>query len=287
MTDRAAVAAMVAATALWGATFVVIRDSVATIPPVTLVCARFAVASVPLLAIAGLRRRAGAPWPWRGGAIAGLCYAGGFAFQAIGLTSTSAGSSGFLTFVGTALAAVWAWALFGQRPAPAVGAGLLAALAGSALLSSGGVPGRGEAWTLLGAALFGAQIVVLARFAPGADAFALTAVQSVTMALALAPFAGGWDAFRSLDGATWARFAYLAIAGSLVATTLQTWAQARLSAGRTALLFGLEPVFALAFALAVGGERFVPRWWLGAALILGGVLFSEWRSSRAIRPATS
>lgn len=284
----AGVLAMVLATLLWGATFVVIRDSVAAIPPVTLVFARFLVATVALAAIGA--GRGGAPLPLLGGTLAGLCYAGGFAFQAIGLTQTSAGSSGFLTFVGTAFGALWAWPLLGQRPGGAVLAGLALALAGSAAMSLEAPArlGAGEAWTLLGAVLFGAQIVVLSRFAPHADARALTLVQSAVMTVVLAPFAlPGLAAFTSLDGATWARFAYLALFGSLLAPWLQAVAQARVPAGRIALLFGLEPVFALAFALTAGGERFVPRWWAGAALILAGVLLSEWRAARASRRATS
>ena len=40
-------------------------------------------------------------------------------------------------------------------------------------------------------------------------------------------------------------------------------AQRTLPPGRIGLLFALEPVFALAFALALRGERFVARWWAG------------------------
>jgi drug/metabolite transporter (DMT)-like permease len=41
------------------------------------------------------------------------------------------------------------------------------------------------------------------------------------------------------------------------------------------LLFALEPVFALLFAVTLGAERFEPRWWLGAGLILGAVVMVE------------
>ena len=62
---------------------------------------------------------------------------------------------------------------------------------------------------------------------------------------------------------------------------LQVFAQQTLSAGRVALLFALEPVFALLFALTLGGERFVARWWFGAALILCAVVLVEWRAATA------
>jgi len=56
---------------------------------------------------------------------------------------------------------------------------------------------------------------------------------------------------------------------------LQVYAQRTLPAGRMGLLFALEPVFALLFAVTLGAERFEPRWWLGAGLILGAVVMVE------------
>ncbi len=285
-------AAMVAATLLWGATFVVIRDSLHAISPVALVFGRFAAASALLVVLAAPRWRGLTPVALGGGALAGLCFAAGFLFQAIGLTRTSAGSSAFLTCAGTLFAAFYAWPLLGQRPTATLLRGVLLALAGAALLSTGpslaaGLRlGAGELWTLAGAAVFGMQVVVLARVAPRADALVLSAVQALTVAVVLLPFARGARAqLAALGPADWWRFGYLAVAGSVVAPLLQILAQRLLPAGRVALLFALEPVFALVFALAVGGERFVARWWLGAALILTGVGGVEWSASRRVPPA--
>lgn len=286
----AGLAAMVLATLLWGGTFVAIRDTVAAIPPLELVFGRFAIASGLLALLALPRRHRLTRETLLGGALAGLCFAGGFLAQAIGLTATSAGSSAFLTCAGTLFAAFFAWPLLGQRPSGVLLRGLAAALAGSALLSIGtaGGPGPrfgpGEAWTLLGAAIFSLQIVVLARFAPSADGPVLAAVQAIVCTLVLLPFAGGAAAvFGALRGAGWLPFAYLVVAGSVLAPLLQIAAQRELSAGRVALLFALEPVFALGFALSLGGESFAPRWWLGAALILAGVVRVEWPAAMRSR----
>ena len=287
--------AMVAATLIWGATFVAARDLLPALGPIELVCARFTAASLVLAAVLGARGGRGA---WRaaltGGAVSGLLSAAAYLFQAIGLTLTSAGSSAFLTCAGSALAALFAWPMLGQRPSVALAQGLALALAGSFLMSvpapirpgAGGLPpaavaiGHGEAWTLLGAVVFALQIVAVARWAPRTDPLSLTAVQAVVTALVLLPFAGNTPAgLAALGPADWGRFAYLAIGGSVVAPLLQVIAQRTLPAGRVALLFSLEPVFALLFALTLGGERFAAAWWAGALLILGGVLRVEWRGS--------
>src|SRR6185503_15057902 len=84
----------------------------------------------------------------------------------------------------------------------------------------------------------------------------------------------------ALAGATLLRVGYLVLAGSVIAPVLQVIAQRDLPAGRIGLLFTLEPLFALAFAVTLGGERFDARWWLGAALILAAVVGVEARPSR-------
>jgi drug/metabolite transporter (DMT)-like permease len=275
---------MVVATLLWGATFVVLRDSLTRITPAALVGSRFGAAALWFALVALVRRRPIDRAALAGGAGTGLLTAGGYLFQAIGITTTSAGTSAFLTSAGTLLAALFAWPLLRQRPSPWLGAGLALAMAGSALLSLRGAwtVGVGEAWTLLGAVLYALQIVEVARWAPRTDALSLAGVQAAVVAGCTLPFAGDLPAqWRSLDGPGWGRLAYLAVCGSVLAPLLQILAQRTLSAGRIGLLFALEPVFALVFAVTVGGERFVGRWWTGAALIVCAIVLVEWREARS------
>lgn len=282
--EAAAVAALTLATLLWGATFVVIRDALSSLAPVALVAGRFAAAALLFAALhAALRLKPTRP-ALVGGALSGLLATMGFLFQAIGLTATTAGSSAFLTCAGTLLAAFFAWPLLRVRPRGALVAGIALAMAGSALLAvrGGARLGTGEAWTLLGACAFALQIVAVARWAPGVHPLTLAGAQAATVAALLAPWAA--DAPRAIAalGATdLARFAYLAVAGSVIAPSLQAWAQRTLPPGRVGLLFALEPLFALGFAATLGAERYDARWWLGAGLILAGVVAAEARAAPA------
>jgi drug/metabolite transporter (DMT)-like permease len=283
--ERAGLLAMVVATALWGGTFVVLRDSVPHVAPATLVFVRFACATLLLGAVALGRHARFGPAALHGGVLGGLAAAAGYTFQAVGLRSTSAGTSAFLTCAGTVLAGLLAWPLLRQRPHRELIAGIALVLVGSALLSGprATIPGAGEAWTMLGALGFALQIVALARYAAAADPLALVTVQSATMALALAPFAlgdGSVVALAAAAPAVLARIAYLIVAGSVIASFLQVWSQRVLPPGRVGLLFGLEPVFALLFAVAIGGERFGWTWWIGAAAILLGVAVVEVPAAR-------
>jgi len=275
---RAALLAMVVATLLWGGTFVAIRDTVASVPPATLVAWRFALAGLLFAVVLLFRRRVPSRDDLLGGALSGVLMVGGFYFQAVGMRSTAAGTSAFLTCAGTLLAAFWAWPLLQQRPTARLVLGIAIAMAGVALLSlrGGFALGRGEAWTLLGAALFALQVVAVARYARRADPVGLVCIQSFVAAVILLPFADPpARALTLFRGADLGRFAYLTVAGSTVAPLLQVYAQRSLSAGRIGLLFALEPLFALLFAITLGGEHFTMRWWLGAALILGAVVMVE------------
>ena len=268
---------------LWGATFVVIRDVVARVPPATLVFVRFAIAAPALVVFAWVGRRRFARAAWLGGFLGGTLAALGFVLQAAGLRHTSAGTSAFLTALGALFAGLFAWPLLGQRPRRQLIAAMAVAAAGAALLT--GVHhvalGTGEWLTIAGAVAFGLQIVVLARFAPEADPVALTGLQAATLAALVAP-AGLQGAAAALRApGTAARIAYLVVAGSIVAPLLQVMAQRRLSAGRVGLLLGLEPVFAAAFAVTLGAERPPAAWWAGAGLILLAVWGVESRAEPA------
>jgi drug/metabolite transporter (DMT)-like permease len=284
--ERRALGAMVLATLLWGGTFVAIRDTVAAVPPALLVSSRFLGAGLLFALVLGFRRRPPSRREIAGGALSGVLMVGGYFLQAVGLRSTSAGSSAFLTCAGTLLAAFWAWLLMGERPTSRLTLGIALAMAGSALLTlRGGLRlGAGELITLAGAALFALQVVAIARFAATTDPIALVCVQSFVAGGVLAPFAlPSAGALATLGGANLARFAYLLLAGSTLAPLLQVVAQRTLPAGRMGLLFALEPVFALVFAVTLGAERFEPRWWLGAGLILGAVVMVEWKPAVAER----
>jgi len=281
--SRRAVSAMVIATALWGGTFVVLRDALPGLTVATLVFARFGVAALIFGAAIVLTRR---PLD-RLTVVAGLACAplilACVALQASGLRETSAGSSAFLTSAGTLAAPFFAWAFLRQRSAPAVFLGMALALAGSALLSwrpARGL-GAGELLTFLGSVAYALQLVIVSRVSPRVDPVALTGVQSLGVALCMAPFTSvpaALAAFAAPGGGGW-RLAYLALAGTVLAPLLQVTAQRTLPTGRVALLFALEPVFALIFAVAFGGERFLARWWAGATLILAAVVIAEWRSA--------
>jgi len=102
--------AMVAVTAVWGSTFVLVRDAVAQVPPFTFIAYRFLAAALllaairPRLALGGPNtdrgpgldggRRLGPP---AAGVVIGLALFAGYGFQTVGLQYTTASNAGFIT----------------------------------------------------------------------------------------------------------------------------------------------------------------------------------------------
>ena len=92
-----ALLALVAVTAVWGVTFVQVKDAVALYPLFAFLAVRFAIASLALAApAAGRMRSLGRPG-WIAGATLGLLLAAGYALQTAGLERTTVSSAGFIT----------------------------------------------------------------------------------------------------------------------------------------------------------------------------------------------
>ena len=66
-----------------------------------------------------------------------------------------------------------------------------------------------------------------------------------------------------------------AVFATAVAFTVQLWAQQFTSPGHAAILFALEPVFAVITSYLFLHEYLTARAWKGAALVVGGILLAE------------
>src|SRR5205823_1859551 len=73
----------------------------------------------------------------------------------------------------------------------------------------------------------------------------------------------------------WGALLVTGIFASALAFLVQTWAQRRTSATRTALAFTMEPVFAALFGYTLDGDRLGALGWGGCAAIMGGILLAE------------
>ncbi len=261
-----AVLLLLLASAIWGSTFVVVKEAIARTPVLDFLSWRFVLAGALLVvlrprALVRLGRRG-----WRQGLLLGLALAAGYMTQTFGLRLTPPAVSGFLTGLQVVFTPVLGWCLLRHRAARRTWIAVLVATAGLALLTLRGVSfGVGEGLTVASAALFALQIVGLEEWASVEDAYGLAAVQLLTVgAVSLAAAAPAGVSLPSTP-ALWGAIVLTAVAATAFAFVVQTWAQSHLSAISAAVVFTTEPVFAALFAW-LSGER------LGVGLVLGGAL---------------
>jgi drug/metabolite transporter (DMT)-like permease len=269
-----AVPALIGVTAVWGLTFVQVKDAVAVYPLFPFLALRFAIATVVLAPFGWRRVRGLGRRGWSSAAIAGGLLAGGYTLQTLGLEHTTVSSAGFVTGMYVVLTPLIAFAVFGVRIGRVVWIGVVLATLGLALLA--GVRGGGlggEALVLAGAAVYSVQIVLMERYAPLYDVVGFTLVEMLFACLLLGVVAV--PSFEVPHGWTvWGALLVTGIFASALAFLVQTWAQRRTTATQTAVVFTLEPVWAAIFGYWLAGDRLGAEAWIGCVAILAGIVLT-------------
>ena len=181
---RLATVLLVGVTAVWGSTFFLIRDLVVHVPPTDFLTVRFGIAGAVMLVVfrrqvAALTRR-----ELRVGVVLGVLYGLAQVLQTIGLQTTDASVSGFITGTYVVLTPVIGALVLGDRVGGVTWGAVGLATTGLAVLSlQGFAVGVGETVTLASAVLYAAHIVALGRWSTPRAAVGLATVQAVVIAL--------------------------------------------------------------------------------------------------------
>jgi drug/metabolite transporter (DMT)-like permease len=272
-----AIVVLVFATAIWGVTFVQVKDAVALYPLFAFLALRFAIASCTLAPLGVRRIRTLGPGGLRASVLTGSLVAAGYVLQTAGLQRTSVSLAGFITGLQVVLTPLIALALFRLRIGVVAWAGVGIATVGLALLS--GVQGGsviGDLLVLAGAAAFALQIALMERYAPRYDAVTFTFVEMLAACAGLSLLAGALGDLRMPHGWTvWGALVVTGVFASALGFLAQTWAQRRATATQTALVYTVEPVWAAFFGFTLAGDRLHAAAWLGCILILAGIGIAE------------
>ena len=279
---------LVAATVLWGFTFLVVKSALRDSSPLAFNAARMAIASVVLAALFFRELRTisrGALWA---GCEIGTTMWLGYEFQTAGLQYTTASKSAFLTglcvvLVPLLLAVFWRrhvnrYTLAGVAAAT-VGLYLLCvpAAAGHSALTIVASLNRGDMLSLACALAFAFQIILVSRSAQHYHFSHLAPVEIISCTLWMAvsiPLAER-HGFLHWTPRLWWALGITSLLCTVACFIIQNWAQKFTPPTHAALIYSLEPVFAALASYAVLGERLGTRGALGAGLMLTGVLASE------------
>jgi drug/metabolite transporter (DMT)-like permease len=270
---------------IWGATFVVVKSGLEHSSPFLFLAVRFTIAA----GLMGLFRPQAVLKIQRNEIFPGMRLAffmfSGYCFQTVGLQYTTATNSGFLTGSSVVLVPLLLAVFWGRTLTKWIYAGAFAALIGLYFLT---VPAeglrflnRGDVFTFVAAGFYAVHIILVGEYSQEHSVSALSLIQvagCAVMAWSLTAFAGAihWQTVRFDWG--WSLFLAIlvcAVFATAVAFTVQLWAQRYTTPGHAAILFALEPVFAVITSYLFLYERLSARAWKGAALVVAGILLAE------------
>jgi drug/metabolite transporter (DMT)-like permease len=261
--------ALLLVAAVWGLSFVWMKDILDQQDVYSFLFCRFLVASaIMFIARPTLFTKFNVKLAARGG-LAGLALGTGYIFQTLGLERTTPAITGFVTGLYVVFTPLIALIFFHDRITWLAWFYIGVATVGLGVLSiSGWKIGLGEFFVLVSAILFAIHIIFLSRWSKDFDTYLLTFAQLFTCSLV-----AGVPAFISgftppPDQQTWSVVLFTAIFATFLAFIVQTWSQARISAVKVAVILTMEVVFAALFSVALGAEPLTLRMLVGGSLIL-------------------
>ena len=270
---------------IWGVTFVVVKNALDYSSVFVFLAIRFTLAA----ALMALMRPAALKEIDREELFAGMRLAFfmfvGYGFQTTGLRYTTASNSGFVTGSSVVLVPLLLGVFWGRRLTHWIYGGAFAALIGLYFLT---VPveglrylNRGDVLTFVAAVFYGVHIILVVEYMQNHSVSALSWIQVAGCGLMAWVLTGASAAIHWQP----VRFAWrwellvatlvCAVFATAVAFTAQLWAQQYTSASHAAILFALEPVFAVVTSYLVLHERLSARALRGAGLVVMGIVIAE------------
>ena len=278
--SKVAVIALIIITAIWGWTFIIVKQAIAQMPVMDFLAIRFTVAAIVMVILRpdslhningqGLRRAVFL------GILLGLAYV----TQTYGLMFASATVVGFITGMFVVFTPIISWFWLHQKINNNTWLAVMLAVIGLALLSLNGWSlGIGELFTLACAICLAFYTVGLGKWSSQHEPYSLALLQIGSIAIILLLITAPGRITIPLDAGIWMTIGITAIFATVLAFFVQTWAQSILSPTHTAVILTMEPLFAGIFAVFIGNETLTWRIISGAVSILLAMYIVQLKSS--------
>jgi len=265
--------ALLTVAAMWGISFVWMKDILDQQDVYSFLTSRFIVAAAAMIALRPSVLRRFTKELVVKGLVIGMALGSGYIFQTLGLERTTPAITGFITGLYVVFTPLMASFFLKERLTKAMWGYVFLAVVGLAILSvEGWSVGIGEIFVLISAVLFAIHIILLGSWSKNFDAYALTVMQLIGCSL-LASIPASIDGFVAPpDTQVWGVIIFTALFATAIAFVIQTWSQARISTTKVAVILTMEVVFAALFSFMYGMEPFTLRLALGGTLVLIAML---------------
>jgi len=287
--------ALVLVNLIWGIGFVVVDDAIEIMPVNTFNAFRFGVATLALLPLLFFMKKPDKSEHnytnkqlFKTGFGLGLLLFLGFSLQTQGLLYTSVSNTGFITGMCVPLVPIIGFLLFKINVGKEVWLSVLTASIGLYFLTMGDKLefNQGDVLVAISAICYASHISLMARYGGRFAIIPLSILQlgAVTCYSIIAAFfemnSVVSDTYMSLieqlnNKNVIGAILYSALLASAFAYWAQTSSQRLIEPHKVALIFALEPIFAHIAAYLILDEHLGLQGWIGASLIIAGMLYSE------------
>ncbi|MEY3345213.1 MAG: hypothetical protein RLZZ581_7 [Actinomycetota bacterium] len=265
--------ALLAVAAMWGISFVWMKDILDQQDVYSFLVSRFLVAAFAMVLIKPSVLRLFNKELVVKGLTIGTALGAGYILQTLGLERTTPAITGFITGLYVVFTPLLAFLFLKERFNLLMSFYIALAVTGLAILSVDGWSiGVGELFVLASAIFFALHIILLGAWSKEFDAYALTVIQLVGCAIlsAIPALLNGYKAPPDLQ--VWSVVIFTAVFATAFAFVIQTWSQARISTTKVAVILTMEVVFAAMFSFMYGMEPFTLRLAVGGTLVLIAML---------------
>lgn len=271
---------LVAMALIWGFSFFVMKDVLATVPTFLLLACRFLPASAIMLAL--FHKRIIAHLNARNLAVGigmGVLMGGGYVFQTLGLVGTTAGKNAFLTGTYCILVPFISFVM-SREPLTRFNVGAAAlCLSGIGFVALDNLTvGTGDVLTLVGAAFFAMQMATVAKYGRDLDVNVITFWMFLVVgafSLAASLTVEDWPAASEWTPRLIATLGFLAVFCTCVGLLIQNLALSHVPSSTGSLLLSMESPSGVFFSVLLAGEVLTGRLLIGFALIFVSIVLSE------------
>ena len=275
-----AIIVLIITSILWGSTFIITKTVTQEVPIFLYLALRYVIALIgftPLfLHIKNLNRDIVLM-----GIISGIIYFFAITFQTIGLQITSAGKAGFITGLNCVMVPFLAWIIFKKKEVnKRIWIAVALSVAGMAflLLEGNAEVIIGDMLVLVCAVFCALFIVFNDKYVQAVDVYLYSIIQLATLALLCLGSSLLLNESFDLVNAHmnfWLIMVYIGLIVTTLTFLFQNWGQKYQGPSQTAIIFTLEPVFAVIFAsYLIGNEVLSIEAWIGCGLIFIAILIT-------------
>lgn len=269
---------MIIVTIFWGSSYLLMKMGLVDLQAFNLIALRFILAFILAGIIFHRRIRKADFKTIKYAFLLGSILFSVFAAVTFGVKSTSSSNAGFLVSLTVIFVPLLLAVFLRKRPENRVILGVVFAISGIGLMTLNHrlTISPGDFLCILTALFYATHIIVTGKFTRDVD--------SITLGVLQLGFTGAWGLLFSFvletptlptSAEAWVSVLGLGILCSAIGFVAQTTAQKYTTPTHTGLIFSLEPVFAALFAFMFAGEILSTRGYIGAILVLLGVIVAE------------